>query len=291
MSASLPWINSNEPIGMPNCRRSRMYGTAKSNAACMIPIGPPERTSRSESSPDISIAPRHRDRRAHDPRGCGSRRRPARTCRAAHPELVHLRRVVNPHPSFDHEGGDRRLPLAAGPHVDDQTSAWGPFVIHILVPLATHPPSTRRRGSASTPTTSEPASASLIASAPTCSPESSREPSGPLLGRAVHPEVVDAQVRVRRVRHPHRRRRARHLLDDHQVLEDTQPAPPSPGHRRSQHVEAAEHGPQLPREGVAQSIGREGGDLTLGEVRTASAAPRGDPLGHPSRTPRLPKPR
>ena len=52
------------------------------------------------------------------------------------------------------------------------TSASGPFVIHIFEPVATHPPSARSARQAIDPITSEPASASLIAKAPTCSPES-----------------------------------------------------------------------------------------------------------------------
>ena len=54
MSASLPCISSKDPIGTPNWRRSRTYGNTKSSAACMIPIGPPQSTSRSVFRPDIS---------------------------------------------------------------------------------------------------------------------------------------------------------------------------------------------------------------------------------------------
>ncbi len=53
------------------------------------------------------------------------------------------------------------------------TSASGPFVIHIFDPFATHPPSTGSARHDIDPITSDPASASLIAKAPTCSPVSS----------------------------------------------------------------------------------------------------------------------
>src|SRR5690606_34742534 len=50
------------------------------------------------------------------------------------------------------------------------TSASGPLVIHILLPLATQPSPLRSARQAIEPTTSEPAPGSLIASAPTHSP-------------------------------------------------------------------------------------------------------------------------
>ena len=53
-----------------------------------------------------------------------------------------------------------------------RTSASGPFVIHIFVPFAIHPPSVRTAPARIDPRTSEPASASLMASAPTCVPDS-----------------------------------------------------------------------------------------------------------------------
>ena len=53
------------------------------------------------------------------------------------------------------------------------TSASGPLVIHIFEPSATQPSSLRSARHAIEPMTSDPAPASLIASAPTCSPESS----------------------------------------------------------------------------------------------------------------------
>ena len=59
MSASLPCMSWNSPIGWPNCLRSWMYGTATSMQAAMMPSGPPESTARSKSSPLIStLTPR-----------------------------------------------------------------------------------------------------------------------------------------------------------------------------------------------------------------------------------------
>ncbi len=54
------------------------------------------------------------------------------------------------------------------------TSASGPLVIHILLPLATHTPPLSSARQAIEPTTSEPAPGSLIASAPFHSPLHSR---------------------------------------------------------------------------------------------------------------------
>jgi len=51
-------------------------------------------------------------------------------------------------------------------------SASGPFVIHILLPSSVHPPG-QRVARVRIETTSDPAPGSLIASAPTCSPETS----------------------------------------------------------------------------------------------------------------------
>ena len=51
------------------------------------------------------------------------------------------------------------------------TSASGPFVIHIFEPFATQPSSVRSARHAIEPSTSEPAPASLIARAPTCWPD------------------------------------------------------------------------------------------------------------------------
>ena len=70
-----------------------------------------------------------------------------------------------------------------------------------------------------------------------------------------------------RVRQPHRRRCARHLLDDHEVLEEAEPrAAVGAGHRRTEHAEVAEHRPELPGERVrGVDVGRQRGDLALGE--------------------------
>jgi hypothetical protein len=54
MSATLACMISNVPIGALNCLRSRTYGMVMSIAACIRPIGPPDSTSRSVSSPFIS---------------------------------------------------------------------------------------------------------------------------------------------------------------------------------------------------------------------------------------------
>jgi hypothetical protein len=47
MSAILPCMSWNSPIGWPNCLRSCMYGTTASMQACMMPSGPPDSTVRS----------------------------------------------------------------------------------------------------------------------------------------------------------------------------------------------------------------------------------------------------
>ena len=101
-------------------------------------------------------------------------------------------------------------------------SASGPFVIHILVPFKTKTPprlSARNRML----TTSDPASVSLMASAPTCSPLIS-------LGRNFRfcslvpffADLVHTQVGVGAVGKSNGRRRARYLLHRHHVLQVSQ---------------------------------------------------------------------
>ena len=118
-------------------------------------------------------------------------------------------------------------------------------------------------------TTSEPAPGSLIASAPTCSPEIS-------LGRylrllrlaAVAPDLVDAQVRVRAVGETDRRRGAADFLHRDDVREVA--------HRRAavflvdgdaEQAEVAQLAPQVGRELVgAVDLGGARRDLVGGEL-------------------------
>ena len=65
---------------------------------------------------------------------------------------------------------DRSRSIGAVRMYTMSTSASGPFVIHIFEPFASHPPAAGSARHDIEPITSDPASASLIASAPTCSP-------------------------------------------------------------------------------------------------------------------------
>ena len=104
-----------------------------------------------------------------------------------------------------------------------RTSASGPLVIHIFEPLAIQRSPFLSARQAMEPTTSEPAPGSLIASAPTNSPEQSfGQVLAPLRLGAVEVEVVHAQVRVRAVGEPHRGRGARDFLHRHHVGEVAQ---------------------------------------------------------------------
>ena len=89
------------------------------------------------------------------------------------PSLSIFGRDAEPgHVALDHEGRDRLLAGVLGVvrMYTISTSASGPFVIHIFEPFASQPPSTRSARHDIDPITSEPASASLIASAPHARP-------------------------------------------------------------------------------------------------------------------------
>ncbi len=55
MSATLACMMPKLPMERPNCLRSCRYGSTASMQACMIPIGPPESTRRSESRPRMRM--------------------------------------------------------------------------------------------------------------------------------------------------------------------------------------------------------------------------------------------
>ena len=93
------------------------------------------------------------------------------------------------------------------------------------------------------------------------------KPSGMLFRCAVDPQVVHAEVRVRRVGHADRRRRAGQLLDDDQVLEEAEAgAAVAFGHGRPEDPEVAHARPQPPGNASSRSISWAcGGDLAVGE--------------------------
>ncbi len=81
--------------------------------------------------------------------------------------------------------------------------------------------------------------------------EQLRQPSRPLLDRSVGPQVVDAQVRVRRVRHANRGGCARDLLHHDEVLEEPEARPAlGLGHGRTEHPQLTESRPEPPGERV-----------------------------------------
>ena len=211
------------------------------------------------------------------------RRRPARTwgsraCRACRASGTCAKPSIS---AFDHERGDRRR--AAGvlrAHVHDQHVGLGavrdPHLGAVRDPSAVD----ALGGQRIEPRTSEPASASLIASAPTCSPDrSAGSHRAPLLGGAVRPEVVHAEVgvRARRTSRP-RPRRGRSPPRSRGARAKPSPAPPSStGTVGTEDAEGAEARPQpaggrrrrgrSPRRGARSRVRR-----TPGRVRRSSSS-------------------
>ena len=193
------------------------------------------------------------------------------------PSLSSFCAVVNPFMPFSTmKAVMQRLP-ASRPAVrmyTSSTSASGPLVIHILEPLATHTSPFFSARQLIEPTTSEPAPGSLMASAPTYSPEHS-------LGTyllalclvAVVEDVVHAQVRVRAVGQADRAGGARDLLHRHHVRQVAQvraAVVAADGDAEQAHL--AELLPQVVGEGVlaVDAVGARG-DLLLREGRHALA--------------------
>src|SRR6476620_7220293 len=145
-----------------------------SSAACMRPSGPPVNTRRSVLSPDIStLTPLFTSPSTFSAGISQSSNTSSQVLDPRMPSLSSFCAVLNPFMPFSTMKAVMHLLPASLPAVRLQTtstSASGPLVIHILLPLATQtsPHSSARQ--LIDPTTSEPAPGSLIANAPTCSP-------------------------------------------------------------------------------------------------------------------------
>src|SRR4051812_2324341 len=141
----------------------------------MIPIGPPQSTSRSVSRPDIST----RVPWPGSPSRCASGMKQSSKTSSDVPEpripslsrCCALRKPSIPRSTTNAVIGHGSVASSVRMYTTT-TSASGPFVIHIFVPFASQPPSARRAAHRIEPRTSEPAPASLIARAPRCSPDS-----------------------------------------------------------------------------------------------------------------------
>src|SRR3954447_24559060 len=141
----------------------------------MIPIGPPQSTSRSVSRPDIST----RVPWPGSPSRCASGMKQSSKTSSDVPEpripslsrCCALRKPSIPRSTTNAVIGHGSVASSVRMYTTT-TSASGPFVIHIFVPFASQPPSARRAAHRIEPRTSEPAPTSLIARAPRWSPDS-----------------------------------------------------------------------------------------------------------------------
>ena len=148
-----------------------------SSAACINPIGPPDSTSRSVFKPDIStLTPWLTSPSTF---ACGISQFSNTNSQVLEPRMPSLSSfcaVEKPFmPRSIRKAVMQRLPasLPAVRMYTISTSASGPLVIHILLPLATQTSPCNCARQVIEPTTSDPAPGSLIASAPFHSPEHS----------------------------------------------------------------------------------------------------------------------
>ena len=127
--------------------------------------------------------------------------------------------------AFDHEGGDRRR--AAGvlrSHVDDDHVGLGavgdPHLRAVRDPAVVDAPARRSASTRGRRSPPRPRSSRARRRARPDNSEGSHRAR--LLGGAVRPEVVNAQVRVRAVRQPDRCRGPGDLFHDHEMLEEAE---------------------------------------------------------------------
>ena len=259
-------------MGWPNCCRSCTYGQHDVHAG----VHDAERAAGEHGALVVEPAHEHVDALALLGEHVFLRHRAVLEhelagVRAAHAELVELLRGRESlHALFDQERGDAARPGAqVGLGVDDERVGVGavgdPHLGAVENVAALGARSARRR----IETTSEPDPGSLIASAPTCSPETRLGKIFPLLRlAAVAPDLVDAEVGVRAVRQADRRRGAADLLHRDDVRQVT--------HRGAavflldgdaEQADVAHLAPQVRREDVvAVDLRRARRDLAVGEL-------------------------
>src|SRR5688500_18632001 len=145
-----------------------------SSAACISPSGPPVSTRRSVLSPDIStLTPLFTSPSTLASGISQSSNTSSQVLEPRMPSLSSFCAVEKPFMPFSTMKAVMHLEPASLPAVrmyTSSTSASGPLVIHILLPLATHASPRSSARQLIEPTTSEPAPGSLIASAPFHSP-------------------------------------------------------------------------------------------------------------------------